>query len=71
MLIFTGLIVSGGQDTIIEAREPLVEAQNSDTSPAYVLLGHSHNVCALDSYGDIIVSGSWDGYLSLSSAQLV
>lgn len=27
-----------------------------------MLLGHSHNVCTLDNYGDIIVSGSWDGY---------
>lgn len=60
-----GLIVSGGQDTIIEAREPLAGAQGTDESPAYMLLGHSHNICSLDAYGDIVVSGSWDGYLSL------
>ncbi|KAI5843423.1 WD40-repeat-containing domain protein [Morchella snyderi] len=56
-----GLIVSGGQDTIIEAREPVAGAQDFNAPPAHVLLGHSHNVCALDNYGDIIVSGSWDG----------
>ena len=54
-----GLVISGGHETIIEVREPLgVTKQDAD----YILLGHSHNVCALDSYGNTIVSGSWDWY---------
>ncbi|KAA8900569.1 WD40-repeat-containing domain protein, partial [Sphaerosporella brunnea] len=52
-----GLIVSGGQDTIIEVREPNTTA----TDPSYILLGHAHNVCALDTFGQVIISGSWDG----------
>ena len=53
----TGLVLSGGQETIIEAREPLgIAKPDAD----YLLLGHANNVCALDTYGDIIVSGSWD-----------
>lgn len=55
-----GLIVSGGQETIIEVREPLAGAKGPDHQADYLLLGHSHNVCSLDAYGDVIVSGSWD-----------
>lgn len=55
-----GLIVSSGQETIIEAREPLAGSKGPDHPADYVLLGHAHNVCALDAYGGIIVSGSWD-----------
>ncbi|KAL2010239.1 hypothetical protein VTN00DRAFT_6046 [Thermoascus crustaceus] len=54
-----GLIFSGGQDTIIEARQPGKAAgDNADA----MLLGHGHNVCALDvcPEGGWIVSGSWD-----------
>ncbi|KAF8475738.1 WD40-repeat-containing domain protein [Kalaharituber pfeilii] len=52
-----GLVISGGHETIIEAREPLgLLKQEAD----YLMLGHSHNVCALDAYGGIVVSGSWD-----------
>lgn len=58
----TGLILSGGKETIIEARVPLgVTKQDAE----YLMLGHSSNVCALDVYGDIIVSGSWDWYISM------
>lgn len=55
-----GLIISGGKDTIIEAREP---GKSPDSDAEALMLGHSHNVCALDSYldCDFIVSGSWDG----------
>ncbi|RPB05235.1 PFU-domain-containing protein [Choiromyces venosus 120613-1] len=53
-----GLIVSGGQDTIIEVREP--ESKGTDDAK-HLLLGHTHNVCALDNYAGIIISGSWDG----------
>lgn len=52
-----GLIVSGGAETIIEVREPGHSGADAD----FLLLGHSHNVCTLDAYGDVIVSGSWDG----------
>ncbi|TGZ82220.1 PFU-domain-containing protein [Ascodesmis nigricans] len=52
-----GLIVSGGQETIIEVRQPGTTATDAE----FLLLGHAHNVCTLDAYGDIIVSGSWDG----------
>lgn len=55
-----GLVVSGGQDTIIEVRKPT--AAPSDNAER-LLIGHSHNVCALDvsPKGTWIVSGGWDG----------
>ncbi|KAI9894568.1 MAG: hypothetical protein M1814_001922 [Vezdaea aestivalis] len=55
----TGLIVAGGQDSIIEVRRPNTVA-NDDAEA--LLLGHSHNVCALDVEisSEYIVSGSWD-----------
>lgn len=55
-----GLIVSGGKDTVIEVRQT---GKPPDANAEALLLGHSHNVCALDSShdGDFIVSGSWDG----------
>jgi phospholipase A-2-activating protein len=54
-----GLIVSGGKDTVIEVREP---SKAPDDNAERLLLGHSHNVCALDvdPAGKYIVSGSWD-----------
>ncbi|KAJ5149276.1 hypothetical protein N7448_000854 [Penicillium atrosanguineum] len=54
-----GLILSGGQDTIIEARQP---GKGSDDNADAMLLGHAHNICALDVSPDSgwIVSGSWD-----------
>lgn len=54
-----GLIFSGGQDSIIEARQP--SSTSSDNADA-ILLGHAHNVCTLDvsPEGGWIVSGSWD-----------
>lgn len=59
-----GLVISGGQDTIIEAKQPGKTAgDNADA----MMLGHAGNVCALDvsPEGGWIVSGSWD-----SSARL-
>lgn len=52
-----GLIISGGKDTIIEVRRP------GKQGPEALLLGHGHNVCALDTNAevDFLVSGSWDG----------
>ncbi|TPX30514.1 hypothetical protein SmJEL517_g05939 [Synchytrium microbalum] len=52
-----GLVISGGQDKIIHAADPLIPGDQ----PAYMLIGHTENVCALTvaANGDII-SGSWD-----------
>ncbi|KAL8780156.1 MAG: hypothetical protein Q9194_001051 [Teloschistes cf. exilis] len=54
-----GLIVSGGKDTVIEVREP---GREPDQNAEALLLGHAHNVCALDvdPSGAYVVSGSWD-----------
>ncbi|PLB53751.1 PFU-domain-containing protein [Aspergillus steynii IBT 23096] len=54
-----GLVLSAGQDTIIEARQP---GKASDDNADAMLLGHASNVCALDvsSEGGWVVSGSWD-----------
>ena len=55
-----GLVISGGKDTIIEVRQL---GKPPDENAEALLLGHSHNVCALDSSaeGGFVVSGSWDG----------
>ncbi|KAL9130428.1 MAG: hypothetical protein Q9217_001395 [Psora testacea] len=55
-----GLIISGGKDTIIDVRQP---GKSPDENAEGLLLGHAHNVCALDVCveGGFIVSGSWDG----------
>lgn len=54
-----GLIFSGGQDAIIEARQLGISV---DDAADGLLVGHSHNVCAIDvsMEGSWIVSGSWD-----------
>ncbi|CAI7588478.1 unnamed protein product [Penicillium pancosmium] len=54
-----GLVLSGGQDTIIEARQP---GKSADDNADAMLLGHAHNICALDVSPDSrwVVSGSWD-----------
>ncbi|KAK7536743.1 polyubiquitin binding protein-like protein [Phyllosticta citribraziliensis] len=54
-----GLIVSGGKDSIIDVRQPTRTLQDDAEA---LLLGHGHNVCALDvsQDGRTIVSGSWD-----------
>ncbi|KAL4806162.1 PUL domain-containing protein [Aspergillus unguis] len=54
-----GLVFSGGQDTIIEARQP---SKTSNDNADAMLLGHAHTVCALDvcPEGGWVVSGSWD-----------
>ena len=52
-------MISGGQDTIVEVRQP--SKAQGDSAEA-LLLGHSGNICALDVSpdGKWIVSGSWD-----------
>lgn len=54
-----GLVISGGKDMIIEVKKPTKTSQEHSDA---LLLGHSHNVCALDvdEDGRTIVSGSWD-----------
>jgi phospholipase A-2-activating protein len=54
-----GLVLSGGQDTIIEARQP---GKVADDNADAMLLGHAGNVCALDvcPQGGWVVSGAWD-----------
>ena len=54
-----GLIISGGQDVVIEVREPSkVPEDNAEA----LLIGHSGNVCSLDidPAGKFILSGAWD-----------
>lgn len=50
-------MVAGGQDTLIN-----VFTLGSDkTEPAYTLVGHRENVCALNATpSGVIISGSWD-----------
>ncbi|KAK8230891.1 polyubiquitin binding protein-like protein [Phyllosticta capitalensis] len=52
-----GLIVSGGKDSIIDVRQPTSTLQDNAEA---LLLGHGHNICALDVNDRTIVSGSWD-----------
>lgn len=55
-----GLVVSGGQEAIIEVKAADKSAEQDADA---LLLGHSGNVCALtvSDDGRLIVSGSWDG----------
>lgn len=54
-----GLIISAGQDTLIEARQP---GTTADANADAVLVGHANQVCSLDvcKDSDWFVSGSWD-----------
>ena len=52
-----GYVVTGGTDTVINVF-PLDSTQEE---PAYSLLGHTENVCALNATeSGLIISGSWD-----------
>lgn len=54
-----GLILSSGQDALIEARQPsLTTDQNADA----FMVGHSNQVCSIDVNAEAgyFVSGSWD-----------
>lgn len=55
-----GLVVSGGKDSVIEVKSP--QANTTDNAER-LLVGHAHNVCALDvsPSGTYLVSGGWDG----------
>lgn len=52
-----GLVISGGQDNMINAFSP-----TSTSQPVLTLLGHGNNVCslALDVQRQVLISGSWD-----------
>lgn len=54
-----GLIISSGQDALIEARQPAsISTDNADG----FMVGHANAVCSLDCSADAgyVVSGSWD-----------
>ena len=55
-----GLVVSGGQDTIIEARQP---ASTAESNADGLMVGHTNQISSLDvnTNAGWIVSGSWDG----------
>lgn len=49
-------IAAGGNDSLIHLTSPLLMLQD----PEFCLVGHVSNVCALDSRGPLVMSGSWD-----------
>lgn len=51
-----GLVISAGQESLIDVRPPGYLGPDA----AYLLIGHSGNVCSLDVHGATIISGSWD-----------
>ncbi|RDB21127.1 Phospholipase A-2-activating protein [Hypsizygus marmoreus] len=52
-----GYAVTGGQDTVIN----VFSLETPKEDPDFSLLGHTENVCALDTTaGGTIISGSWD-----------
>ncbi|KAL2396886.1 Ubiquitin homeostasis protein lub1 [Exophiala dermatitidis] len=59
-----GLILSSGQDALIEARQPSLTA---DVNADAIMVGHSNQVCSLDvcARGGYFVSGSWDSTAKL------
>jgi phospholipase A-2-activating protein len=59
-----GLVISGGQDTIIEARQPTATVESNADG---LMVGHAHQISSLDVNADEgwIVSGSWDGTAKL------
>lgn len=58
-----GYAVTGGQDTIIN----VFSLANTTGEPNFSLIGHTDNVCALDTTPDgTIISGSWDRYVILN-----
>lgn len=54
-----GLILSSGQDALIEARQPTLTA---DVNADAIMVGHASQVCSLDvcASANYFVSGSWD-----------
>ncbi|KIW89716.1 uncharacterized protein Z519_09872 [Cladophialophora bantiana CBS 173.52] len=54
-----GLILSSGQDALIEARQP---SSTTDINADAFMVGHSNQVCSIDvcAIANYFVSGSWD-----------
>ena len=55
------LIASAGNDNMINLTAPgavFMDEQNEDDQ--YCLIGHTANVCTLDTFEGFILSGSWD-----------
>ncbi|SCU79041.1 LAFA_0B00364g1_1 [Lachancea sp. 'fantastica'] len=52
------LLFCGGQDTLINSVLP--SSCDLTSEPTYVLVGHSSNVCVLNSTQGYVLSGSWD-----------
>lgn len=49
--------MTGGQDTVVN----IFRLDNPGDDPDFSLLGHTENVCALDTTASgVIISGSWD-----------
>ena len=55
----SGLFLSGGQDAVIEARQPTTTTEGSADA---LMVGHANQICALDvePKAGWLVSGSWD-----------
>ncbi|KAF4576303.1 hypothetical protein EYR36_004280 [Pleurotus pulmonarius] len=52
-----GYVVTGGQDTVVN----VFRLDNPGDEPDFSLIGHTENVCALDTTASgVIISGSWD-----------
>jgi hypothetical protein len=61
-----GYAVTAGQDMIIS----VYRLDPPQEEPAYSLIGHDHNVCALHTASDgTIISGSWDRYVTSRLAE--
>ncbi|TIA91274.1 hypothetical protein E3P99_01156 [Wallemia hederae] len=55
------LVATGSQDTLVNLHQLQPGAtEQAITTPAYTLLGHSANVCAIDATHDLLATGSWD-----------
>lgn len=57
------LIVSSGNDNMINLTSPasiFTGNDNNNSDEEYCLVGHTANVCTLDTFEDLILSGSWD-----------
>ena len=59
LLLWIGLLVSGGRENIIYAHAP-----SNPAVPVYTMIGHTENICSLAIAGTpeapLILSGSWD-----------
>ena len=55
------LVATGSQDTLVNLHQlQPFPTEQAITTPAYTLLGHSANVCAIDATHDLLATGSWD-----------